>query len=1162
MKFKKHLETLILDRDVISQLFPKYVNEYELIPFSSKILDADLVSLPKREIDYSAKYESLKKDGWYPLKAAIALTNENYPSYDAETLLIDWHFQRGLSVINYLPYPLCKAPDPFNPFYMEYSRWVEKIDEQLKQTLQKQEDESYVYYDAELGYFETEVNTNTNTNKINKTMTRFYPHLKSLPKPAVDYEFEFEHLKKDNRWYPLDIAIKLFNKNYPSYDAETFLIDEHLNKGLSLTYFLPYPLNNIATCFSPFYREYKTWLDKKLAESNYPNSLNNTNKTMTNSNFVFAYNVKDINKTDSVVKGSLTLPDMFVKQNASVIPACMWTFGKNKCIQFEYMGNIRIIKVDSTNPNALIKNVAKGESPIFQLVFSLDMSSKKDLRAKEAGVLPVVYYSANKVEGNRTEVAVREFSQEQFESKVISLGNILSVYSPISERDFFIAACSEAKQVNVVTPVPTPVTSEASETPVTPASTPVVCIEVIGDNVQERIVKVKGPAPAAPKAKTKTVKEPKPAVIKTAKAAQVSQPQLVEEVVVETTVEPEDKKSLTAKEQKAIKHAAKLADDKAKKEARLAKKAAKHAAKLAQQESLTKVVEETIVVVTDDQEQSKETVIVNTINTKETKTMDFQDLIAKTNAARIQQAALNLSEEPKLETKPMSDFQKKYASKQAVVVEPTSSISQEEDDLDAYCAAMDAQEDNTVAAANGQEKSEEIAPITNTNSIPNNKTMDNAKPRNRKLVSIELVVNIIAAIGGDCARKSHSVAKRTEKLNVLRNKNSKTVSNVRGYGAIRTNSNDGSCFLDVNVFPETAMTVYNTNNRPVIIFHYDDNTQAIQSEANTEKFWRKVLHASEEVVIPNINPTLKVDLPAGADVLCERIDAGTIQAVSIKFTNMDKKMFSYYSTDVSGRFIVHLKAAGDYDVSLLRDTVEVSDNFLNYNGEKGAVNNFAGASKTGRSGNNVAVVARPQVAAAQSNLYGMPSTVEVSKVVETVAPVAVVIDTEKETLRAENVALKAEVSELKTQIAELTAGQSRMEAMLAQLVAAQAVKTEEVSIPEIVEVVAPVAPAEVVETEEQQLARLEEERMNFFRACEYDNYEATGEETLDFDQRAELNKLDEEIKTLKWLMNIPVADRAAAIEARRLEKEEAIRKSTEALANINKPGADLSGLFN
>ena len=604
-----------------------------------------------------------------------------------------------------------------------------------------------------------------------------------------------------------------------------------------------------------------------------------------------------------------------------------------------------------------------------------------------------------------------------------------------------------------------------------------------------------------------------------------------------------------------------------------------------------------------------ETEVNTNTNTKETKTMDFQTIFAMNakdqiaamssftpeqkdafsvysqseeaikdfvaaSAQKSSAPVLNTNKNINTEETIMSDApvsktiaelkaaqaKAQAAAQQAVVVEPTSSISQE--DEDAYYAAMDAQEDNTVAAANGQEKSEEIAPITNTNSIPNNKTMDNAKPRNRKLVSIELVVNIIAAIGGDCARKSHSVAKRTEKLNVLRNKNSKTVSNVRGYGAIRTNSNDGSCFLDVNVFPETAMTVYNTNNRPVIIFHYDDNTQAIQSEANTEKFWRKVLHASEEVVIPNINPTLKVDLPAGADVLCERIDAGTIQAVSIKFTNMDKKMFSYYSTDVSGRFIVHLKAAGDYDVSLLRDTVEVSDNFLNYNGEKGAVNNFAGASKTGRSGNNVAVVARPQVAAAQSNLYGMPSTVEVSKVVETVAPVAVVIDTEKETLRAENVALKAEVSELKTQIAELTAGQSRMEAMLAQLVAAQAVKTEEVSIPEIVEVVAPVAPAEVVETEEQQLARLEEERMNFFRACEYDNYEATGEETLDFDQRAELNKLDEEIKTLKWLMNIPVADRAAAIEARRLEKEEAIRKSTEALANINKPGADLSGLFN
>lgn len=554
---------------------------------------------------------------------------------------------------------------------------------------------------------------------------------------------------------------------------------------------------------------------------------------------------------------------------------------------------------------------------------------------------------------------------------------------------------------------------------------------------------------------------------------------------------------------------------------------------------------------TDDQVKTEETV-VNTINTNNTevKTMTnaprSKAILNAIAAHEAQQAELNNNTNTEVKTMTAPKYDR-------------SAAPMTQDELNEAMMA----EDNTVAAANGQEKSEEIATaeFTNTNSILNNKTMDNTKTSSRKLVSIELVVNIIAAIGGDCARKSHSVAKRTEKLNVLRNKNSKTISNVRGYGAIRTNSNDGSTFLDVNVFPETAMTVYNTNNRPVIIFHYDDNTQAIQSEANTEKFWRKVFHTSEETVIPNINPTLKVDLPANADVLCERIDAGTIQAVSIKFTNMDKKMFTYYSSDVSGRFIVYLKAAGDYDVSLLRDTVEVSDNFLNYNGEKGAVNNFAGASKTGRSGNNVAVVARPQVAAAQSNLYGMPSTAEVSKVVETVAPVAVVIDTEKETLRAENVALKAEVSELKTQIADLTAGQSRMEAMLAQLVAAQAVKTEEGSIPEIIEIVAPALPVEVVETEAQQLARLEQERMSFFRACEFDNFEATGEETLDSDQHAELNKLDEEIKTLKWLMDIPVADRAAAIEARHLEKEEAIRKSSEALANINKPDADLSGLF-
>jgi hypothetical protein len=581
-----------------------------------------------------------------------------------------------------------------------------------------------------------------------------------------------------------------------------------------------------------------------------------------------------------------------------------------------------------------------------------------------------------------------------------------------------------------------------------------------------------------------------------------------------------------------------------------------------------------------------ETEVNTNTNTKETKTMDFQTIFAMNAkdqiaamssftpeqkdafsvysqseeaikdfvAASAQKSSahgLNTNKNINTEETIMSDapVSKNIAAARAAqqAAQQVEAPAKSAPKFDRSAAPMTAEEmieDNTVAAANGQEKSEEIAPITNTNSIPNNKTMDNAKPRNRKLVSIELVVNIIAAIGGDCARKSHSVAKRTEKLNVLRNKNSKTVSNVRGYGAIRTNSNDGSCFMDVNVFPETAMTVYNTNNRPVIIFHYDDNTQAIQSEANTEKFWRKVLHASEEVVIPNINPTLKVDLPAGADVLCERIDAGTIQAVSIKFTNMDKKMFSYYSTDISGRFIVHLKAAGDYDVSLLRDTVEVSDNFLNYNGEKGAVNHFAGASKTGRSGNNAVVVARPQVAAAkaaaQANLFAMPSTAEVSKVVENAAPVAVVIDTEKETLRAENVALRAEVSELKTQIADLTAGQSRMEAMLAQLIAAQAVKTEEVSIPEINEVVAPAAPVEVVETEQEELARLEQERFLYFEGCKYSNFEENQSEDLDVDQNVKLHAMDDKIKAIKLIINVPVADRPAFLAA------EAARKAEEA----------------
>jgi hypothetical protein len=243
---------------------------------------------------------------------------------------------------------------------------------------------------------------------------------------------------------------------------------------------------------------------------------------------------------------------------------------------------------------------------------------------------------------------------------------------------------------------------------------------------------------------------------------------------------------------------------------------------------------------------------------------------------------------------------------------------------------------------------------------------------------------------------------------------------------------------------------------------------------------------------------------------------------------------------------VHLKAAGDYDVSLLRDTVEVSDNFLNYNGEKGAVNKFAGASKTGRSGNSAVVVARPQVAAAQANLFAMPVTAEVSKVVETVAPVAVVIDTEKETLRAENAALKAEVSELKTQIAELTAGQSRMEAMLAQLVAAQAVKTEEVSIPEISEIVAPAAPVEVVETEQEELVRLEQERMDFFYACQRENWDADATEELNVDQYVELRAMDDKIKAIKLVINVPVADRPAFLKAHAAKEAELAAKVAEA----------------
>lgn len=942
-------------------------------------------------------------------------------------------------------------------------------------------------------------------------------------------------------------------------------------------------------------------LPKPILKSD-SNPTNTNTKIMTNtnisaapvvSNFVFAYNVNDINKETKIVKGSLTIPSAWVKQNASIIPACMWTFGKNKCIQFEYMGNIRIVKVDSTNPNALIKNVSKDNAPIFQLVFSLNLETKKELRTKEVGQLPVVFYHSNNPVGERTEVAVREFNQEQFNVKKLSLQVIVSNYMPILERDFFVNFCSASK---------TPVAKIFKTKP--------VVREVIEDKPAVVI--------CTPVEKATTLNE---VVIP------VELPVFQSEV--KTKAQPKAKKVKLTKAQRKASDEAKRAERAAKKAAKLesAQQEAKELLPSCSEEDNT-IKQEVIaveipdeayiyydadfgyfeneareLVKTNDQEKSEE-IVVNTINTNNTevKTMDFQT-IAKLNDEDFANAMMNMSSEeidafeaydaaqqkhsaPVLNTNKNTEVNiMTNAPRSKAILNAIAAHEAQQAELnntntevktmaaskfdrsaapitqDELIEAMMA-EDNAVAAANGQEKSEEIVTTesTNTNLIPNNKTMDNTKTSSRKLVSIELVVNIIAAIGGDCARKSHSVAKRTEKLNVLRSKNSKTISNVRGYGAIRTNGNDGSCFLDVNVFPETAMTVYNTNNRPVVIFHYNDGSQAIQSEANTEKFWRKVLHTSEETVIPFINPTLKVDLPANADVLCERIDAGTIQAVSVKFTNMDKKMFSYYSSDISGRYIVHLKAAGDYEVSLLRDTVETSDNFLNYNGEKGAVNNFAGASKTGRSGNNAVVVARPQSAAAVAGAAAM-FNVGVPKAVETVAPVAVVVDTEKETLRAENVALKAEVSELKTQVSSLGAEVAKTNALIAELIAAQAVKTEEVSIPEIIEVVDPVAPEEVVETEAEEIARLEKERDDFFHSCQYANFEATGEEALDVDQNAELHAMANKIADLKEIYALPVAERAARIESRRLEREEAAAKNQAAYDEFMTTGKVSANVF-
>lgn len=861
-------------------------------------------------------------------------------------------------------------------------------------------------------------------------------------------------------------------------------------------------------------------LPKPILKSD-SNPTNTNTKIMTNtnisaapvvSNFVFAYNVNDINKETKIVKGSLTIPSAWVKQNASIIPACMWTFGKNKCIQFEYMGNIRIVKVDSTNPNALIKNVSKDNAPIFQLVFSLNLETKKELRTKEVGQLPVVFYHSNNPVGERTEVAVREFNQEQFNVKKLSLEVIVSNYMPILERDFFVNFCS------------------ASKTPVEKATTLNGVVIPVELPVFQSEVKTKAQAKAK---KVKLTKAQRKASDEAKRAERAERAAKLESAQQEA----KELLPLSKKEDNTIKTSVVEIPDEA---------YIYYDADFGYFENEAREL-----VKTNDQEKSEE-IVVNTINTNNTevKTMTnaprSKAILNAIAAHEAQQAELN-NTNTDIEEKTMttSKFDR-------------SAAPMTQDELNEAMMA----EDNTVAAANGQAKAEEIVTVesTNTNSIPNNKTMDKPKTSSRKLVSIELVVNIIAAIGGDCARKSHSVAKRTEKLNVLRNKNSKTISNVRGYGAIRTNSNDGSCFLDVNVFPETAMTVYNTNNRPVVIFHYNDGSQAIQSEANTEKFWRKVLHTSEETVIPFINPTLKVDLPANADVLCERIDAGTIQAVSVKFTNMDKKMFSYYSSDISGRYIVHLKAAGDYEVSLLRDTVETSDNFLNYNGEKGAVNNFAGASKTGRSGNNAVVVARPQSAAAVAGAAAM-FNVGVPKAVETVAPVAVVVDTEKETLRAENVALKAEVSELKTQVSSLGAEVAKTNALIAELIAAQAVKTEEVSIPEIIEVVDPVAPEEVVETEAEEIARLEKERDDFFHSCQYANFEATGEEALDVDQNAELHAMANKIADLKEIYALPVAERAARIESRRLEREEAAAKNQAAYDEFMTTGKVSANVF-
>jgi hypothetical protein len=459
-------------------------------------------------------------------------------------------------------------------------------------------------------------------------------------------------------------------------------------------------------------------------------------------------------------------------------------------------------------------------------------------------------------------------------------------------------------------------------------------------------------------------------------------------------------------------------------------------------------------------------------NSQAKKEDSVEDTIQKSSPVQI-----NTNTNKNTEVKPMTSFQERKAAMQAqydATVEETNSDKRPasfrdlgkmrasaEELLEAVMAA-----DNTEAAANGQEKSKETASTnTKTNSIPKTKTMDNTAPKT--LIALNIVLNIVK-VGGAAGRTSAMIKQRKEKWNVLRNKKASTICDLKGVGSICFNRETDIPFLQfASLYLENGVSEAYGNSNAVLIEEYSDGTKKMLNTEETEAAWRTILNADDDVVIGNLNLKLKADLPMSSSDLMDKLDDGTIQAINFRFDKPNDKMFTFKQVArYNGtEFDTYLYMPGTSVISFLRDSADFDKDFLNYKGKKSSPKNkFGNSSKVVGNRNlpSQAVVARPQAAAAVAGAQNM-FEVGVPKTAPAPAPVAVavVIDTEKDTLRAENVALKAEVSELKTQIADLTAGQTRMEAMLAQLVAAQAVKTVEVSIPEIVEVVAPAAPVEV-----------------------------------------------------------------------------------------------------